>query len=238
MDDLIEEVRALCARAQERLDWRRGWIGVVSVTLGWGLDLRRPDHHGAGSYWWRCPDRRSVRGGLPEGTDRPQIVENHGDQLVVAHTNNRARQEIERLVGAGELPANATLQTMPKRSGGQPEIEFNIGMEEASTLGTPEACKSVLKTMITASERRVAPRARASPRLLDGEGSTRHGTQRRVDGSGRDVWQRVEEPRRRTWGETTRGEADQPRLVTACARSAPGRALRARSVCGLRSSHS
>ena len=33
MDDLIEEVRALCARAQERLDWRRGWIGVVSVTF-------------------------------------------------------------------------------------------------------------------------------------------------------------------------------------------------------------
>ena len=89
----------------------------MSGTLGWGLDLRRPDHHGAGSYWWRCPDRRGVRGGLPEGTDRPQIVENHGDQLVVAHTNNRARQEIERLVGAGELPANATLQTMPKRSG-------------------------------------------------------------------------------------------------------------------------
>ena len=92
-----------------------------------------------------------MRGGLPDGTDRPQIVERHGDQLVVRHTNKRAKQEIGRLIGEGELPANATLQTMPKWSDGQPEIEFNIGTEETSTLGTPEAGKSVLKTTITAS---------------------------------------------------------------------------------------
>ena len=54
-----EEVRllhpALSSLPQERLDRRTGWFGVVRVTFGWGLDLRRPDHHGAGSYWWRCP---------------------------------------------------------------------------------------------------------------------------------------------------------------------------------------
>ena len=49
-------------------------------------------------------------------------------------------------------------------------------------------------------ERRVAT-ARAGLASPHGRRrSTRHGTRRRVDGSGRDVWQRVEEPRRRTWG--------------------------------------
>lgn len=30
------------------------WHGVVTVLTGWGLDLRRSDHHGAQSYWRRC----------------------------------------------------------------------------------------------------------------------------------------------------------------------------------------
>ena len=90
-----------------------------------------------------------MRGGIPDGTDRPQIVENDGEKLVIAHTNKRARQEVERLGRTGELPGNAILETMPK--GGQPQVELTIDMDEASKLGTPDACKSVLKSMITAS---------------------------------------------------------------------------------------
>ena len=92
-----------------------------------------------------------MRGGIPDGTDRPQIVENDGEKLVIAHTNKRARQEVERLGRTGELPGNAILETMPQGSGGQPQVELTIDMDEASKLGTPDACKSVLKSMITAS---------------------------------------------------------------------------------------
>ena len=35
-------------------DWRPPWYRIVRVTGGWGLDLRRPDHHGATIYWRRC----------------------------------------------------------------------------------------------------------------------------------------------------------------------------------------
>ena len=92
-----------------------------------------------------------MRGGVPQGTDRPQIVEDNGEQLVIAHTGKRARQEVERLRRTGELPPNTTLEPRPEGSGGYPQIGFQFDMDEASVLGTPEACKSVLKTMITAS---------------------------------------------------------------------------------------
>ena len=86
--------------------------------------------------------------------------------------------------------------------------------------------------------RRYRERGQASPPGRRRQHTARYAEARRRVGMGRDVWQRVEEPRRRTWGETTRGEADQPCVVTACARLAPGRALRARSVCGRRNAHS
>ena len=38
----------------EREDRRSSWFGVVKTTSGFGLDLNRPDHHGATGYWWRC----------------------------------------------------------------------------------------------------------------------------------------------------------------------------------------
>ena len=38
----------------ERRDRRPGWYGIVRTRAGWGLDLRRPDHHGAQTYWFRC----------------------------------------------------------------------------------------------------------------------------------------------------------------------------------------
>ena len=38
----------------EEEDRRPGWYGVVQTVSGFGLDLNRPDHHGAIDYWWRC----------------------------------------------------------------------------------------------------------------------------------------------------------------------------------------
>ena len=55
-----------------------------------------------------------MRGGVPHGTDRPQIVEDDGEQLVIAHNGKRARQEVERLRRTGELPPNATLEPRPR----------------------------------------------------------------------------------------------------------------------------
>ena len=45
---------ALDAVPAETTDKRPGWYGVVRVRGGWGLDLRRPEHRGASTYWWRC----------------------------------------------------------------------------------------------------------------------------------------------------------------------------------------
>ncbi|MDD9982386.1 MAG: hypothetical protein OXU81_13690 [Gammaproteobacteria bacterium] len=53
-------------------DRRPGWYGVVRVTGGWGLDLRRPDHHGAITYWWRCEDMR----GCLRASDAEWIIRN------------------------------------------------------------------------------------------------------------------------------------------------------------------
>lgn len=39
-------------------DARPGWHGVARLTGGWGLDLQRPEHHGAVTYWRPCPDTR------------------------------------------------------------------------------------------------------------------------------------------------------------------------------------
>ena len=45
---------ALDAVPSETRDRRPGWYGIVMITEGWGLDLRRPDHHGHRTRWWRC----------------------------------------------------------------------------------------------------------------------------------------------------------------------------------------
>ena len=47
---------ALDAVPAETRDKRTGWHGTVMITQGWGLDLRRADHHGHRTRWWRCPD--------------------------------------------------------------------------------------------------------------------------------------------------------------------------------------
>ena len=38
----------------EHRDRRPRWYGVVRIRAGWGLDLRRPNHYGARTYWFRC----------------------------------------------------------------------------------------------------------------------------------------------------------------------------------------
>ena len=46
---------ALSLLPVEREDRREGWYGIVDLLVGWNLDLRRPSHIGARTYWWRCP---------------------------------------------------------------------------------------------------------------------------------------------------------------------------------------
>lgn len=49
---------SLDALEADTTDRRSGWYGIVRVTGGWGLELRRPEHHGAITYWWRCDTTR------------------------------------------------------------------------------------------------------------------------------------------------------------------------------------
>ena len=49
---------ALDAVPAETTDKRPGWYGIVRVRGGWGLDLRRPEHQGAVTYWFRCATTR------------------------------------------------------------------------------------------------------------------------------------------------------------------------------------
>ena len=49
---------ALDAVPAETADKRPGWHGTVMITEGWGLDLRRAEHHGHRTRWWRCPATR------------------------------------------------------------------------------------------------------------------------------------------------------------------------------------
>lgn len=42
----------------ETSDRRPNWYGTVRVRSGWGLNLERPEHQGATTYWWRCEGAR------------------------------------------------------------------------------------------------------------------------------------------------------------------------------------
>ena len=59
------EVRVL----HETLEALRGRARIRGAA-GWGLDLRRADHHGEGSYWWPCPYRKNCLYRFPPKSNR------------------------------------------------------------------------------------------------------------------------------------------------------------------------